>query len=821
VCVKFRHSDIFTHTLSFFSGFSWYTYVRDTLKDTGVEEMVDFRTDRKTGILLLFFLCFVYASLFGVAEIKIGIYQNSPKVFLNERGEPAGFFVDIVNEIVKSVGLRVSYVFGTWAENIAKLDRGELDMLVDVSYTDERAARFSLNSIPIIESWIQVFSLPETTIFRAQDLGGKRIGALSDSTQYRYLRDKLKEDFSIDYTIETFSDYPHQVEALIGRKIDLFLADRFFYFSKDRPQNVIPKPVILQPNGVYFAFRKGYDPGIVGAFDTALFSMKNDYGSPYYRALNQWFNLSIETTFPFWLKTLLVSILVLMTMLSVFLFLRDYRRTKAHNRELERRVSERTEHLNLALHQAQSANEAKSVFLSSMSHEIRTPLNAIIGFAQILRRDATLTRKQQEQLQTIAQSGEHLLKLINNILDFSKIEAGKLSLDLSEFDLNTLMESLVNIFRLRAEEKGLRFFYEPKLPVPCYVRGDEGKIRQVFINLLGNADKFTQTGGIVLRARITLRQDSGERGSFADFVAEVEDTGPGIPEEEVPRLFESFHSLKAGRAYGGTGLGLSISKRFIDLMGGSITYEHRPRGGSIFRLRVCLDKVNALAAAPRSEDRTIIGLKPGTVPPRVLIVDDQAENRELLRDILDPIGFQTRLAENGESAIEIFSRWSPDIVLMDMLMPVMDGYEATKRLKSTEEGRQVPIIAVTASAFGDEEKKVLETGVDGYLRKPLRGEDLLALLSEQLGITYLYAPTANQDTLSDPPGQPRPLTAEDFDFLSDDEIAEMRKALSNGEMLRLRELIAQIGEKRPFLAERLLVLAKQYNYEDLSRLLER
>ncbi|HOZ11095.1 MAG TPA: transporter substrate-binding domain-containing protein [Thermotogota bacterium] len=784
--------------------------------------MIDLKTDRKTGCLFLVVLWFICASLFAATEIKTGIYQNSPKVFLDEQRRPAGFFVDIVNAIAKSQGVTITYVFDTWSENIEKLERGEIDMLVDVSYTDERAARFSLNSIPIIESWIQVYSLPETTIFRAQDLGGKRIGALADSTQYRYLTDKLRQDFSVDYQIESFLSYAEQVEALVEKQIDLFLADRFFYFSKDRPDNVIPKPVILQPNGVYFAFRKGYDPDIIGIFDTALFSMKNDYHSSYYQALNQWFNLTIETTLPLWMKWLLFSILFLLLFLLAVVFIRDYRRTKTHNRELEQRVSDRTEHLNLALKRAEAANKAKSVFLSSMSHEIRTPLNAIIGFAQILKRDATLTHKQHEQLQTISQSGEHLLKLINNILDLSKIEAGKLGLDLSDFDLNTMMDTLEKIFRFRAEEKGLRFLVERQLPAPCYVKGDEGKLRQVLTNLLGNAEKFTQTGGIALRARIILRQDSfSDSSAVADFTAEVEDTGPGIPEEDVPNLFESFQSSKAGRTYGGTGLGLSISKKIIELMDGSITFENRSRGGSIFRLRVPLIKVNMVNPSPNCQDRIIVGFEPGTVPPRVLIVDDQAENRGLLREILEPVGFQTRAAENGQVAIEIFARWSPDIVLMDMLMPVMDGYEATRLLKSTEKGRAVPVIAVTASAFEDEEKKVMETGVDGYLRKPLRPEDLLSLLGERLKVRYLYSSAAEGVDAPDHPVQTKTLSKEDIGFLSDEAVGEMRKAVANGEMLELRALIDQVGEKNPIVAEKLLTLVKQYDYENLNRVLER
>jgi signal transduction histidine kinase/DNA-binding response OmpR family regulator len=779
-------------------------------------------SDSSRRQLIFFFLMGLYLCgsaipLFAESSMKVGIYQNNPKVFLDERGNPSGFFVDIVEEISHKTDIEVTYVFGTWMNNLEKLQTGALDMLVDVSYTDERAEIYVFNTIPIIESWIQVFSLPETNIFRAQDLDKKKIGVLENSTQHRYLSQKLSKDFEISYEIKTFSNYVDQIAALKQGAIDLFLGDRFFYFSKERPEEVIPKPVIINPNGIYFAFRNDFDPDIIGRIDSVLFELKNDYQSAYYQSLNYWFNLDIGTALPIWVKLSFTILLLGVCIAGIYAFLWNFQKIKAINRELEKKVDERTENLNQALQRAESANKAKSRFLSNMSHEIRTPLNAIIGFAQILKRDASLSDKQKEQLHTIARSGEHLLGLINDILDLSKIESGKLTLEPTNFDLHALLEDLEKMFRFRTNEKGLQFLVERQLNVPRFIHADESKLKQVLINLLGNSYKFTRVGGIALRFRAEkINDESGESGDAIRLRFEIEDTGPGIPEKDIGSLFEPFQTASAGKVAGGTGLGLSISKSLIELMGGEISFETRIGRGTVFRVSIPFKKAEGATAKTIDADTRIVGLEPGSLPPKILIVDDQKDNRDLLVTLLEPLGFPIRQAENGKEALKIVEEWSPHAVLMDMLMPEMDGYEATRCIKTTEKNSGIRVIAVTASAFEDEEKKVLATGVDGYIRKPLRAEELLGMLARLFDLHYVTTDSPEDSVARNA----NSLSKNDLAKLSDTMIREMKKAVEDGEMKKLRELIAQTENIDSAIAHQLRNLAKAYNYEELGRLLE-
>ncbi|HPX97315.1 MAG TPA: ATP-binding protein, partial [Thermotogota bacterium] len=465
---------------------------------------------------------------------------------------------------------------------------------------------------------------------------------------------------------------------------------------------------------------------------------------------------------------------------------------------------------------AEEANRAKSVFLSNMSHEIRTPLNAIIGFAQILKRDSSLSPKQVEQLQTIARSGEHLLKLINDILDLSKIEAGKLQIHPSPFDLHKLIADIENMFRFRAEEKGLQFIVELKESVPQYVRSDEGKLRQILINLLGNSVKFTKIGGIVLRLKAGSPGKEETLQKELCLFIEVEDTGPGIPEDEISQIFDSFRVSSAGRAAGGTGLGLAITKNLLELMGGGISVSSQVSRGSIFRFELPIVRLENLEVEENRAKRTIVGLEPRSGPYRILIVDDQKDNRELLRDLLEPIGFRVRTAQNGQEGLYLFERWFPNLILMDMRMPILDGYEATRKIKATERGRKTPVIAVTASAFEDEEKSVSATGVDGYLRKPVCPDDLFELIEKLLKARFLYKDpeTAPSDSERAPLIQ-----QEDLASIPDSVRLEMRKALEEGEMLKLKGLIDRIKESDPRIAQGLLFLVKRYDYEQLGKLL--
>ncbi|NLF95813.1 MAG: PAS domain S-box protein [Candidatus Riflebacteria bacterium] len=474
----------------------------------------------------------------------------------------------------------------------------------------------------------------------------------------------------------------------------------------------------------------------------------------------------------------------------------------------------------IARQAAEAANQQKSLFLSNMSHEIRTPMNAILGFAQILERDPNLSSKQLEQIRSINRSGYHLLGLINDILDMSKIEAGMSVLKPKVFSLCDLLDDLAMMFQSRAEGKNIQFVVERDESVPDYVLADENKVRQVLINLLGNAIKFTEVGGVSMRVRATKPENpSADKPETLQLTVEIEDSGPGISDAELARIFTPFNQGEAGANAGGTGLGLAISRRLAEMMNGSITVTTQVGHGSCFRFDMLLERSEKEHKEERAEQRTVTGLAEGSDHYRILVVDDQPNNRELLCALLKPLGFEIREATNGKEALEIFEEWSPDAVLMDMRMPVMDGYEATRRIKASEKGHVTPVIAVTASAFKDSEDLVRATGVSAYLRKPFRPEELWDALGECLGLHYQYADA--KPVISKKPARVNvhEIDAARIAALPADLLLSMRQSVDEGDMTQFLVLLERVEELDAESARALRFLADRYDYLRLATLL--
>jgi signal transduction histidine kinase/CheY-like chemotaxis protein len=474
-------------------------------------------------------------------------------------------------------------------------------------------------------------------------------------------------------------------------------------------------------------------------------------------------------------------------------------------------IVETRHQLETARKAAEQANRLKSEFLANMSHEIRTPMNAILGYAQLLSHDPDLPKEQLARVEPINRAGEHLLTLLNDILEMSKIEAGRVTLNESAFDLHAMLDDLIEIYGARAEMKGLKFTLERPPELPRAILTDEGKLRQALVNLIGNAVKFTEQGSIVVSSGQAPLESGGFMLRFT-----VADTGPGLESEEIGRLFKPFVQSTAGVSAGGTGLGLAISRQYARLLGGDITVASEPGHGASFTLTARARLAEEFAVVARGETPRVLRLLEGQIRVRILIVDDNTANREVLAAILEPMGFETKRAADGAEALELFNAWHPDAILMDMRMPVMDGYKASQRIKATEEGRATFILGLTASAFEEDKTAVLASGADAFMRKPFKRDALCAVLGERLNLRYEYANTPHA-----PENVGRAATTSPIDLSGVPETlrAELLKACGEADYERLVELCDQLGESAPVAAEGLRAHADAFEYESIVRLI--
>lgn len=405
---------------------------------------------------------------------------------------------------------------------------------------------------------------------------------------------------------------------------------------------------------------------------------------------------------------------------------------------LEQQVAERTQDLEIARKKAELANQAKSTFLAGMSHELRTPLNGVLGFAQILQRDASMTSQQQHALKVIYQSGHHLLALINDVLDLAKIESGKIELYKSDFNLLSLLNGVSEIIKIRAKHKGIHFKLELPSDLPNQVYGDERRLRQILLNLLGNAVKFTDQGCITLKVANKSENINSPNGlkNIGYFYFQIADTGIGIALEHLDTIFKPFEQVGDQEHQAkGTGLGLAISKNLVELMGGQLCVSSQLNLGTQFWFELTLPIVDDQVAHISSQ-QTIIGIK--GKPPKILVVEDNQENQAVLINLLVNIGFEVKSAQNGREGLATAISWQPDAIITDLIMPVMDGFELIRQLRQSPLLKDKIIIASSASVYESDKNKSLAVGSDAFLPKPIQFETLFAQLQHSLHLSYVY-----------------------------------------------------------------------------------
>jgi len=511
--------------------------------------------------------------------------------------------------------------------------------------------------------------------------------------------------------------------------------------------------------------------------------------------------------------------------------------TTASKEELEAVVAERTqalqasrlaaisvmEDLNIqrkeiekAREEAVSANRAKSAFLANMSHELRTPLNAILGFSQLMQSNPQFSGKSRANLDIINRSGEHLLQLINDVLDMSKIEAGHIQLESNDFDLGGLINDVVDMMRMRADEKELGVEVDQSSSFPRFVCGDEQKFRQILINLISNAIKFTDKGGIYLR--FNGRKLDDDR---FELICEVEDSGSGIPEDKIDTVFKPFEQIVESQSdrtrQQGTGLGLSLVKQYVELMGGRVELESVVGEGSIFRFVVSIEKstkpieVKATEAHPQ-----IAGLEPGQGEVRILVAEDQAANASLLQQLLELVGFKVKVGADGEEAIGLFKEWKPQFIWMDRRMPVMDGIEATRIIRGLPGGDSVKIVALTASVLRREQEELASLGFDDFIRKPFRANEIFDCLAKHLHLKYRYA----EEEMIPVATNGKQEFIGQIETLPSDAREELLKAVTLLDINAVNEVIEKIRASNNEVADFLTTYADSFDFSTLKVMLD-
>lgn len=671
-------------------------------------------------ISLLFFFVFLTAPSYLVAQelnnknIKVGVYDNSPKVFVNEQGIPDGLFLDLVEAIAEKEKLKIEYVIGDWEELLIKLKNKEIDVLPDVAFSKVRDSLYTFNDISVLGSWLEVFTTKKTQIASVLDLNGKRIGVLKGSIQENYLNTKLFKDFNITYQIVTFSDYKGTLNALKKGDIDVLVAGRFFYFSDEFEKNILPTGIVFRPSELYFLFSKNSDPELVEIFDKNLSILKNDSSSSYYTALEYWLNRDFDEGFPRYIIWILVGVGIILLLITLFAFTLRYT-VKLKTKELSGKNTE----LTVAKDRAEKSERLKTIFLQNMSHEIRTPMNAIIGFLEVLKDPNLSTEVQSKYINIVHTSANRLLSTLNSILQISKINSNEIEIHYSHINIDKIIDFEIDLFKAQAEEQGVSISKNTQVKgSKAVILTDKNMFNSILTNLLSNAIKFTQKGEI-------------EIGNYIEkdkLVMYVKDSGVGIPEDRLGAIFERFvqADLDITRPHEGSGLGLSIVKAYVKILDGEIWVDSTIDSGSTFFFSIpYTPKSISTKTKPVRAKREQLPDKKLTI----LIAEDDTTSFMLLNQILKSDNNTIIRAENGRIAVDMVKE-NPNIsiILMDIKMPELNGIEATMEIRKFNS--EIPIIAQTAYTLSGDKEKAIEAGCDEYITKPINRNLLIRLIKD-------------------------------------------------------------------------------------------
>ncbi len=727
--------------------------------------------------------------------IRVGAETSyAPYEFVDSRGKFAGVVADYLEIIKQSLGVELQvFQLLNFAAVQDKLQKRELDIVLAVTRTQERQPFLAFTK-PYLH-YVNVIVTRDDYGFVSglRDFAPDRVAVVQGhSSQSLMVR---------AYPNQPVPAYPDIVEGLIAvstGKVDGLVDDIFPIVFNIRHRQIsnlrIASPVekALQPQGFSVGVRNDW-PDLVSILDKVLDAISDEEN----RAISQkWLSVRYESKVDYraiWTSLAIFSVILVAGVLYIRLLSAQRRALMAARAELE------------------AASRAKDQFLANISHELRTPLHAILGYAELVRERPLADPGRQEALATIARSGRHLLDLINDLLDLSRIRSGRLELHLSPAPLSALIEEIAAMVRVDAERKGLEFVLEASGDLPEQVNADGKRLRQILLNLLGNAIKFTTTG------RVTLTVQTFPLGSDrVELRAWVRDTGIGIAPEDTERIFAPFEQAEPGRKReSGVGLGLAISQELAHLMGGDIEVESRPNGGSTFRFRVTLPLVKEPQAVLPTH-RRIVGYQGTSIC--IMVADDQEENRQLLQQILEPLGFEVVAAAGGQAAVAAARKRLPAVIVMDLRMPEMSGFQAAHSIRQSPELAKVPIVAASASTADLERAEADSLTFAACLRKPFESMELLDIIGRLLDLTWRYEETETHGR-----APVREQTDEQLVAPSSATLDELLELARLGKLVRVEQIALELerGEARyrPF-GRRLYTLARDLDEERLITLLQ-
>ncbi len=742
--------------------------------------------------------------------------KNLPPVAYIKDGQPAGLAIDIVKALEKSIGRPINIVCMDWAKAQKLVAEGKADALIQINKTKEREKIYDFSD-SLLQSQFSIFvQNSRQGITGASSLRGLNVGVEKGGLPQKILQnDTMVHLIDIPDFLSGFKMVNRgEVDAIV---VDYRVGAYVLAANNIKSIRISGEPVAYNQSAI--AVKKG-NKELLASINKGLKQIRKD--GTYSRVLSKWEPVEVVfmTRQQIAHQTYMVIIGVLLILIIIAIaWILSHRRTekelRMHRDHLEELVKKRTYELENAKELAEKANRAKSIFLANMSHELRTPLNAVLGFSQLMRDAPDTTTEQSKNLNIITHSGKYLLNLINNVLDISKIEAGKVELEQANLDLKQLIQEIKSLMYVPAKEKNISFTVEQSNDIPGYIKSDPVKLRQVLINLIGNAIKYTKQGGVIIRVMVTKRETS-ERVRLG---FEVEDTGSGIPDEDRERIFLPFVQLgNKPQAEPGTGLGLAICKQYVELMGGKIFVTSEQGKGSIFHVEIPAEVLPSEAIPTTSVPRhgRILGLAANQPRYRLLIAEDQPENRLLLAKILASFDFDIREAADGQEAIDIFNEWHPDLIWMDVRMPKRDGLEATRHIKSRKAGAATKIIAVTAQSLEEEQNAITEAGCDDYIRKPYEYNEIFNALTRNLGVRFIYEKSTS-DIAADTGVVPN---VDDLAALPQELLNELEQALIKIDNKAISHAISDIRQNNVSLSDALAVMAGELQYGEILLLIQ-